>query len=91
MRDTAHVIKVNRQGNELIIHLALLEGAHPRLPGGVLFHSEGWVNITHDLKMFLVIARLNTVIPRDYVALPAEKQSRWRRLLGQKKVPALPP
>jgi len=54
MRGMPHTVKVERHQNELVVHVALLHGPDARLPGGVLLHTEGWVDIGYGLKMFLV-------------------------------------
>ena len=59
MRGMPHTVKVERHQNELIVHVALLHGPDARLPGGVLLHTEGWVDIGYGLKMFLVIGSGN--------------------------------
>ena len=57
MKAVPHTIKVERRGNELVVHLALLEGPHATLPGGILLHSEGWVDIGYGLKMRRIARR----------------------------------
>ncbi len=84
-----HTIKVERRNNELIVHLALLEGPHATLPGGVLLHSEGWVDIGYGLKMYLVIATVNTQI-RPAKMIAQGKPGILKRLLGRKEQPMLP-
>src|SRR5437667_9073172 len=59
MRGMPHTVKVERHQNELVVHVALLHGPDARLPGGVLLHTEGWVDIGYGLKMFLVIGSGN--------------------------------
>ena len=88
MKGMPHTIKVERHGNELIVHLALLEGPHTKLPGGVLLHSEGWVDIGYGLKMFLVIGSVNTTI-RSFKTIVDEKRSLAQRLFGRKNQPLL--
>ncbi|OLD02158.1 hypothetical protein AUG19_06700 [archaeon 13_1_20CM_2_54_9] len=88
MKGMPHTVKVERRGNELIVHLALLEGPHPKLPGGVLLHSEGWVDIGYGLKMFLVVATVNTTI-RSFKTITEEKRSFAQRLFGRKSPPLL--
>ncbi len=88
MKGMPHTVKVERRGNELIVHLALLEGPHTKLPGGVLLHSEGWVDIGYGLKMFLVVATLNTTI-RSFKTITEEKRSFAQRLFGRKNPPLL--
>lgn len=83
-----HTIKVERRGNELVVHLALLEGPHTKLPGGVLLHSEGWVDIGYGLKMFLVIGTVDTTI-RSFKIITEERRSFTQRLFGRKPQPLL--
>ena len=59
MRGMPHTVKVERHQNELVVHVALLHGPEAKLPGGVLLHTEGWVDIGYGLKMFLVIGSGN--------------------------------
>ena len=81
MKGMPHTIKIERRENELIVHLALLDGPSPRLPHGVLLHSEGWVDIGYGLKMFLVIGSANTT----YVPPRLEqKRTFLDRILGKK-------
>ncbi len=82
MKGMPHTIKVERRHNELVIHLALLEGPHAKLPDGVLLHSEGWVDIGYGLKMFLVIGTTNTTY-RPGTQL--EERGFFKRLLGRKE------
>jgi len=88
LKAVPHTIKVERRGNELVVHLALLEGPHATLPGGILLHSEGWVDIGYGLKMYLVIATVNTQI-RPLKMIPEGKSGILRRLLGKKEQPML--
>ncbi len=88
MKAVPHTIKVERRGNELVVHLALLEGPHATLPGGILLHSEGWVDIGYGLKMYLVIATVNTQI-RPLKMIREGKPGILRRLLGKKEQPML--
>jgi hypothetical protein len=82
-----YTIKIERSHNELVVHLALLEGPHAKLPGGVLLHSEGWIDIGYGLKMFLVIARSNTTYrPGTRIE---EKRGLLGRLFGRKEQPLL--
>jgi len=60
LKGMPHTIKIERRENELVVHLALLDGPRARLPHGVLLHSEGWIDIGYGLKMFLVIGSANT-------------------------------
>jgi len=86
LKGMPHTIKIERRENELVVHLALLDGPRPRLPHGVLLHSEGWVDIGYGLKMFLVIGSSNTT----YRPLALEEKRGWReRLLGRKQQPLL--
>jgi len=86
LKGMPHTIKIERQENELVVHLALLDGPRARLPHGVLLHSEGWVDIGYGLKMFLVIGSSNTT----YRPLALEEKRGWRdRLLGRKQQPLL--
>src|SRR5207245_1932371 len=67
MRGMPHTVKVERHQNELVVHVALLHGPDARLPGGVLLHTEGWVDIGYGLKMFLVIGSGNiSYHPEDF-------------------------
>jgi len=88
LKAVPHTIKVERRGNELVVHLALLEGPHATLPGGILLHSEGWVDIGYGLKMYLVIATVNTQI-RPLKMIREGKPGILRRLLGKKEQPML--
>ena len=88
MKAVPHTIKVERRGNELVVHLALLEGPHATLPGGILLHSEGWVDIGYGLKMYLVIATVNTQI-RPLKMIREGKPGILRRLLGKREQPML--
>jgi len=88
LKAVPHTIKVERRGNELVVHLALLEGPHATLPGGILLHSEGWVDIGYGLKMYLVIATVNTQI-RPLKMIPEGKPGLLGRLLGKKEQPIL--
>ncbi len=87
MRAVPHTIKVERRGNELVVHLALLEGPHATLPGGILLHSEGWVEIGYGLKMYLVIATVNTALRP--VKMVTERRGVFKRLFGKKEQPLL--
>jgi len=88
LKAVPHTIKVERRGNELVVHLALLEGPHATLPGGILLHSEGWVDIGYGLKMYLVIATVNTQI-RPLKMIREGKPGILRRLLGKREQPML--
>ena len=87
MKGMPHTIKIERKGNELVVHLALLEGPHTRLPNGILLHSEGWVDIGYGLKMFLVIGSANTTY-RPSMRIE-EKRGLFSRLRGRKEQPLL--
>ena len=88
MKAVPHTIKIERRGNELVVHLALLEGPHATLPGGILLHSEGWVDIGYGLKMYLVIATVNTHL-RPSKMIPGGRPGILKRLLGRKDQPML--
>ncbi len=88
MRAVPHTIKVERRGNELVVHLALLEGPHATLPGGILLHSEGWVDIGYGLKMYLVIATVNTML-RPVKMVAEGNRGILKRLFGRKDQPML--
>ncbi len=87
MRGMPHTVKVERRNNELVIHVALLNGPDARLPNGVLLHSEGWVNIGHGLKMFLVIGSENMSYRASKVL--EEKKGLFQRLFNKKQQPLL--
>jgi hypothetical protein len=76
-----HTVKIERHENELVVHLALLDGPRPRLPHGVLLHSEGWIDIGYGLRMFLVIGSANTTFVPPRLE---EKRRMIDRLLGRK-------
>jgi hypothetical protein len=76
-----HTIKIERRENELVVHLALLDGPRAKLPQGVLLHSEGWVDIGYGLKMFLVIGSSNTTYRPP---LLEQERGFISRLLGKK-------
>ncbi len=82
-----HTVKVERRNNELVIHEALLNGPDARLPNGVLLHSEGWVNIGHGLKMFLVIGSENMSYRQGRNR--EEKRGLFQRLFAKKQQPLL--
>ncbi len=86
MRGMPHTLRVERRNNELVVHVALLHGPDARLPGGVLLHSEGWVDIGHGLKMFLVIASVNTSYRLKNIE---EKKGLLQRLFARKRQPLL--
>ena len=60
LKGMPHTIKIERRENELVVHLALLDGPHAKLPQGVLLHSEGWIDIGYGLRMFLVVGSAST-------------------------------
>ena len=82
MKGMPHTIKIERRENELIVHLALLDGPRPRLPHGVLLHSEGWIDIGYGLRMFLVIGSANTTYAPPKLE---QKRSFLDRLLARKQ------
>jgi hypothetical protein len=81
LKGMPHTIKIERRGNELVVHLALLNGPQPRLPHGVLLHSEGWVDIGYGLRMFLVIGSANTTFVPPRLE---EKRGLLQRLFARK-------
>ena len=84
MKGMPHTIRIERRDNELVVHLALLDGPHAKLPHGVLLHSEGWVDIGYGLKMFLVIGSANTTYrPRSL----EEKRGLLKRLFAGRQPP----
>jgi len=86
LKGMPHTIKIERRENDLVVHLALLDGPRARLPHGVLLHSEGWIDIGYGLKMFLVVGSANTT----YRPPLLEEKQGWReRLLGRKQQPLL--
>jgi hypothetical protein len=86
MRGMPHTVKVERHQNELVVHVALLHGPDAKLPGGVLLHTEGWVDIGYGLKMYLVIGSGNiTYHPKQI----EEKKSLLQRLFSKKQQPLL--
>src|SRR5215471_20123239 len=86
LKGVPHTIKIERRGNELVVHLALLEGPHATLPGGILLHSEGWVDIGYGLKMYLVIATVNTIL-RPAKMVTEANRGLLKRLFGRKEQP----
>jgi len=81
MRGMPHTVKVERHQNELVVHVALLHGPDAKLPGGVLLHTEGWVDIGYGLKMFLVIGSGNiSHHPKEI----EEKKGLLQRLFARK-------
>jgi hypothetical protein len=86
MRGMPHTVKVERHQNELVVHVALLHGPDAKLPGGVLLHTEGWVDIGYGLKMYLVIGSGNiTYHPKQI----EDKKSLIQRLFPKKEQPLL--
>ncbi len=81
MKGVPHTVKIERRENELVVHLALLDGPHAKLPYGVLLHSEGWVDIGYGLKMFLVIGSANTTYNPSKLE---EKKGLLSRLLSRR-------
>jgi hypothetical protein len=81
LKGMPHTIKIERRENELIVHLALLDGPRAKLPQGVLLHSEGWVDIGYGLRMFLVVGSANTTFQPPKLE---EKRGFFGRLLGKK-------
>ncbi len=87
MRGMPHTLRVERRNNELVVHVALLHGPDAKLPGGVLLHSEGWVDIGYGLKMFLVIGSGNiSYHPGKQIE---EKKGLLQRLFARKQQPLL--
>ena len=81
MKGMPHIIRVERHQNELVVHVALLHGPDAKLPGGVLLHTEGWVDIGYGLKMYLVIGSGNI----SYHPMEMdEKKSLRQRLFARK-------
>ena len=85
-----HTIKIERKGNELVVHLALIDSPRPTFPDGVLLHTEGWVDIGYGMKMFLVIGAANRTYHNDPLLLH-EKRGRFSWLRPKKTQPLLPP
>jgi hypothetical protein len=56
LKGVPHTIKVERHGNELVVHLVLLGEPHPHWPSGIILSSEGWVDIGYGLHLFLAVA-----------------------------------
>src|SRR5205807_9620553 len=86
LRGIPHTIKVERKGNELIVHIALTERKswdHT----GVILASEGWQDIGYGLKMQLTIASTNIVLQKERIKL-IQKPGILNRLRG-KKTPVL--
>jgi len=81
LKGVPHTVKIERRENELVVHLALLDGPHAKLPYGVLLHSEGWVDIGYGLKMFLVIGSANTTYNPSKLE---EKKGLLSRLLSRR-------
>jgi len=86
LRGLPHTIKVERRGNELIVHIALTE--RPSWDRtGVILASEGWQDIGYGLKMQLTIASTNVVLQKERIKL-IQKPGILNRLRG-KKTPVL--
>ena len=86
LRGIPHTIKVERKGNELIVHIALTERKswdHT----GVILASEGWQDIGYGLKMQLTIASTNIILQKERIKL-IQKPGILNRLRG-KKIPVL--
>src|SRR5437899_5484409 len=86
LKGIPHTIKVERKGNELIVHIALTERKswdHT----GVILASEGWQDIGYGLKMQLTIASTNIVLQKERIKL-IQKPGILNRLRG-KKIPML--
>jgi hypothetical protein len=82
VRGMPHTVRVERHQNELVVHVALLHGPDAKLPGGVLLHTEGWVDIGYGLKMYLVIGSGNiTYHPKEI----EEKKGVLQRLFPKKQ------
>ncbi len=81
MKGIPHTIKVERKGNELIVHIALTERKswdHT----GVILASEGWQDIGYGLKMQLTIASTNIVLQKERIKL-IQKPGILNRLRGK--------
>src|SRR5216117_3949561 len=79
-------MKVERKGNELIVHIALTE--RPSWDRtGVILASEGWQDIGYGLKMQLTIASTNIILQNERIKL-IQKPGILNRLRG-KKIPML--
>ena len=86
LRGIPHTIKVERKGNELIVHIALTE--RPSWDRtGVILASEGWQDIGYGLKMQLTIASTNVILQSERIKL-IQKPGILNRLRG-KKIPML--
>jgi len=86
LRGIPHTIKVERKGNELIVHIALTE--RPSWDRtGVILASEGWQDIGYGLKMQLTIASTNVILQNERIKL-IQKPGILNRLRG-KKIPML--
>ncbi len=86
LRGIPHTIKVERKGNELIVHIALTE--RPSWDRtGVILASEGWQDIGYGLKMQLTIASTNVILQKERIKL-IQKPGILNRLRG-KKIPML--
>jgi len=86
LRGMPHTIKVERKGNELIVHIALTE--RPSWDRtGVILASEGWQDIGYGLKMQLTIASTNIILQNERIKL-IQKPGILNRLRGR-KIPML--
>jgi hypothetical protein len=86
LRGIPHTIKVERKGNELIVHIALTERPSWGRTG-VILASEGWQDIGYGLKMQLTIASTNVILQNERIKL-IQKPGVLNRLRG-KKIPML--
>ena len=86
LKGIPHTIKVERKGNELIVHIALTERKSWDR-SGVILASEGWQDIGYGLKMQLTIASTNIVLHNERIKL-LQKPGILNRLRG-KKIPML--
>ncbi len=86
LRGIPHTIKVERKGNELIVHIALTERRSWDRTG-VILASEGWQDIGYGLKMQLTIASTNIILQNERIKL-IQKPGILNRLRG-KKIPML--
>jgi hypothetical protein len=86
LRGIPHTVKVERKGNELIVHIALTE--RPSWDRtGVILASEGWQEIGYGLKMQLTIASTNVILQKERIKL-VQKPGILNRL-RRKKIPML--
>src|SRR2546427_11451703 len=86
LRGIPHTIKVERKGNELIVHIACTESPSWDRTG-VILASEGWQDIGYGLKMQLTIASTNIILQNERIKL-IQKPGILDRLRG-KKIPML--